>query len=82
VSETILYRTEGSRFSKRSRISSSTSARSALCSRRMAKKRKKKTIWASNAERAAHDAHVDETIRNLRELVAKGRAELAARGER
>jgi len=48
----------------------------------MAKKRKKKTIWASNAERAAHDAHVDETIRNLRELVAKGRAELAARGER
>ena len=40
----------------------------------MAKKRK--SIWTSDGERAAWDAHVDETIRNLRELAAKGRAEL------
>jgi hypothetical protein len=47
----------------------------------MAKKKRKKTkIWASDAERAAHDAHVDQTVRTLRELVAKGRAELEARG--
>jgi hypothetical protein len=46
----------------------------------MGKKRKKR-IW-TKAERDAHDAHVDETIRTLRELVAKGRAELAAREAR
>jgi len=44
-------------------------------------KRKKKGTM-SRAEREAWDRHVDETIRILRELVAKGRAELAARGER
>jgi hypothetical protein len=36
----------------------------------MAKKRR------SKAEREAWDAHVDETIRTLRELAAKGREEL------
>jgi hypothetical protein len=36
----------------------------------------------TKAERDAWDRHVDETIRTLRELVAKGRAELAARGGR
>ena len=40
----------------------------------MAKKRKR--IWASKAERDAHDAHVDETIRRLRELAEKGLAEI------
>jgi hypothetical protein len=48
----------------------------------MAKKKRKKKIWANDAERALHDAHVDQTVRTLRELVAKGRAELAARGGR
>jgi hypothetical protein len=38
--------------------------------------RKRKRIWASDAERAAWDAHVDETVRTLRELAAKGRAGL------
>jgi hypothetical protein len=40
----------------------------------MAKKRKR--IWKTEAERAAWDAHVDETVRTLRELAAKGRDEL------
>jgi hypothetical protein len=40
----------------------------------MAKKRKR--IWKTDAERDAWDAHVDETVRELRELAAKGRAEL------
>ena len=40
-------------------------------------KKKKRTM--SKAEREAWDKHVDETVRTLRELVAKGRAELAAR---
>jgi len=38
--------------------------------------RKRKRIWKSEAERAAWDAHLDETIRELRELAAKGRARL------
>jgi hypothetical protein len=38
----------------------------------MGKKRKK--IWESDEERRAWDRHVDETVRNLRELAA-GRAE-------
>ena len=38
---------------------------------------KKKKIWASEAERAAWEAHVDETIRWARGLVEKGLAELA-----
>jgi hypothetical protein len=41
--------------------------------------RKKKRIWASKAEREAWEAHVDETVRRLRELVEKGRAELEQR---
>jgi hypothetical protein len=40
----------------------------------MARKRKK--VWASKAERDAWEAHVDGTVRTLRELVEKGRAEL------
>lgn len=40
----------------------------------MAKKRKK--IWTSEAERAAWEAHLDETICELRELAASGRAKL------
>jgi len=43
----------------------------------MAKKRKR--IWASNEERDAWEAHVDETLRKLREaaesILARGRAE-------
>ncbi len=35
---------------------------------------KRKRIWGSDEERRAWDRHVDETIRNLREL-AGGRAE-------
>jgi hypothetical protein len=38
--------------------------------------RKRKRIWASDAERAAWDAHVDETVRELRRLAAEGRAKL------
>ena len=40
---------------------------------------KKKKGTMSKAEREAWDRHVDETIRTLRELVARDRAELAAR---
>ena len=40
----------------------------------MGKKRKK--IWASRAERDAWNAHVDETIKRLRDLAEKGWAEL------
>jgi hypothetical protein len=40
----------------------------------MAKKRKR--IWKSDAERAAWDAHVDDTIRELRRLAAEGRSKL------
>ena len=43
---------------------------------------KKKKATMSKAEREAWDRHVDETIRYLRELVARGRAELQARGGR
>ena len=38
--------------------------------------RKRKRIWKSEAERAAWEAHVDETIANLRRLAAEGRAKL------
>ena len=41
----------------------------------MAKNRKKR-IWASDEERDAWEAHVDETIRRLRDMVEKGLAEL------
>jgi hypothetical protein len=37
---------------------------------------KRKKIWRSKAERDAWNAHVDETIRRLRELAEKGQAEL------
>ena len=40
---------------------------------------KRKKGWKSEEERAAWDAHVDETIRNLRELAEKGWAELRRR---
>jgi hypothetical protein len=40
----------------------------------------KKKRW-SKAEREAWDAHVDETIRKLREIVAKGQAELRRKQE-
>ena len=43
----------------------------------MGKKRKKN--WRSKAEREAWNAHVDETIRRLRELAEKGWAELEAK---
>jgi len=39
---------------------------------------KRKKIWANDDERRAWEAHVDDTIRNLRELAA-GRAERAHR---
>jgi hypothetical protein len=38
--------------------------------------RERKRIWKSEAERAAWDAHVDETVRELRRLAAEGRARL------
>ena len=38
--------------------------------------RKRKRIWKSEAERAAWDVHVEETIRELRRLAADGRARL------
>jgi hypothetical protein len=38
--------------------------------------KKKKRTPKTEAERAAWDAHVDETIRELRDLAARGRAEL------
>lgn len=40
---------------------------------------KRKKIWKSKDERDAWDAHVDETVRTLRELVRKGREELKAK---
>jgi hypothetical protein len=40
---------------------------------------KRKRIWARKAEREAWEAHVDETVRRLRELVENGRAELERR---
>jgi hypothetical protein len=40
------------------------------------KKKRKRTIWESDAERAAWDAHVDETIRELRRLAAEGHRKL------
>ena len=43
----------------------------------MAKKYKK--IWASKEEHDAQDAHVDETLRRLRELAEKAQAELDAK---
>lgn len=41
-----------------------------------------KKIWASKEERDAWDAHVDETIRRLRELAEKAQAELEAKKAR
>ncbi len=38
--------------------------------------KKRKRTWTTDAERDAWDAHLDETIRELRELAAKGRAEI------
>jgi hypothetical protein len=38
---------------------------------------KKKKIWRTDEERRAWEAHVDESIRTMRELVLKARAELA-----
>jgi hypothetical protein len=38
--------------------------------------RKRKRIWRTDAERAAWDAHVEGTIRELRRLAAEGRARL------
>ena len=37
---------------------------------------KRKRIWRSDAERAAWEAHLDETIATLRRLAADGRAKL------
>jgi hypothetical protein len=45
--------------------------------RTVGKKRKK--IWASEAEREAWDAHVDETLRRLWEVATKAQAELDAK---
>jgi hypothetical protein len=43
---------------------------------------RKKKAFRTKAERDAWNAHVDETIRTLRELALKGQAELARkRGE-
>jgi hypothetical protein len=42
----------------------------------VARKRKRKTIWTNDAERAAWDAHVDETVAELRRLASEGRARL------
>jgi hypothetical protein len=43
---------------------------------------KRKKAFRSKEERAAWDAHVDETLRRLRELAEKGLAELEARKKR
>jgi hypothetical protein len=40
---------------------------------------KKKRIWASKEERDAWEAHVDETLRNLRELAERAKAKLDAK---
>ena len=40
---------------------------------------RRKKIWASEQERAAHEARVDETLRRLRELAEKAQAELDAK---
>ena len=42
---------------------------------------KRKRIWKSEEERLAWEAHVDETLRNLKEL-AEGRAEREWREQR
>ena len=39
----------------------------------------RKKTWRSKDGRDAWDAHVDETIRTLRDLVRKGREELETR---
>jgi hypothetical protein len=39
-------------------------------------KNRKKRIWASKEERDAWEAHVDETVKMLRDLAQKGWAEL------
>jgi hypothetical protein len=41
--------------------------------------KKRKKIWASEAEREAWDAHVDETLRRLWEVATKAQAELDAK---
>jgi len=38
-----------------------------------------KRIWASEEERDAWEAHVDETLRRLRELAEKAQAEIDAK---
>jgi hypothetical protein len=38
--------------------------------------KKYKKIWNSKAERDAWNAHVDETLRRLRELLEKAQADL------
>jgi hypothetical protein len=38
--------------------------------------KKYKKIWNSKAEYEAHEAHVDETLRRLRELLDKAQADL------
>ncbi len=41
--------------------------------------KKWKKIWASKEERDAWEAHVDETLRRLREVAEKAQAELDAK---
>ena len=40
---------------------------------------KRKKIWASREERDAWEAHVDETLRRLREVAEKAQAEIDAK---
>ena len=40
---------------------------------------KKRKMWASKEERDAWEAHVDETLRRLRELAEKAQAEIDAK---
>jgi hypothetical protein len=40
---------------------------------------KRKRIWAGKEERDAWEAHVDETLRRLRELAEKAQAEIDAK---
>ena len=39
----------------------------------------KKKIWASKEEREAWEAHVDETLKRLREVAEKAQAEIDAK---
>ena len=40
---------------------------------------KRKKMWASKEERDAWEAHVDETLRRLRQLAEKAQAEIDAK---